>query len=175
ASLLLCGLGLARLWRRAGIGRGIRAAEAARFAAGWAVLATALCSPIDSLGGALFSMHMVQHELLMVAAAPLLVLSRPLEAWTWALAPPWRRAFAALTRRRGFSLAWGALTEPVAAWTLHAAALWAWHVPAAFDAALAHDGWHALQHASFLGTALLFWSSVLGRPGRQEGLRLASL
>ena len=78
ASALLYAVGLRRLWRRAGRGRGVTRAQAYRFATGWMVLAIALVSPIDAVGGALFSAHMVQHELLMVVAAPLLVLGRPL-------------------------------------------------------------------------------------------------
>jgi putative membrane protein len=44
--------------------------------------------------------------------------------------------------------------------------LWAWHVPSLFGAALENEAVHAVQHASFLGTALLFWWAVLGRDGR---------
>jgi putative membrane protein len=49
------------------------------------------------------------------------------------------------------------VTAPAAVWLLHAVALWAWHVPALFNAALASDPIHALQHLSFFGTAVLFW------------------
>jgi putative membrane protein len=69
---------LARLWRHAGHGRGIGIAAVASFTAGWLALAVALVSPLDSLGSELFSVHMVQHEVLMIVAAPLLVAGRPL-------------------------------------------------------------------------------------------------
>ena len=174
AAALLYAFGVRRLWRRAGAGRGIRRAHAARFAAGWAILAVALLSPVDALGGALFSMHMVQHELLMVAAAPLLVLARPLEAWTWALAPRWRRILGDLFHARAWQRFWHVATDPLGAWLIHAVALWAWHVPVFFEAALVHEGVHALQHASFFLGALLFWWSVLAQPVR-SGAGLASV
>ena len=178
ASALLYALGLRRLWAHAGRGRGIGAAALAAFAAGWLTLALALVSPLDALAARLFAAHMLQHELLMMLAAPLLVLGRPLVAWTWALPPAARRAAGACTRHPAFRRPWRAITSPAGAGLLHALALWAWHVPALFDAALANEGVHALQHASFLGTALLFWWSVLGSAGRDraaDGLALASL
>lgn len=162
ASALLYLRGTAAMWRRAGAGRGIQRRHAAAFAAGWLGTATALAPPIDPLGQQLFFMHMVQHELLMVVAAPLLVLGRPFVAWSWA----WPTA--ARQVHRAFSGPWlGALwhhvTSPLGAWLLHAAALWVWHVPRFFEAALADTGVHELQHASFFVTALLFWWSILGR------------
>jgi len=135
-----------------------------------------LTSPIDVLGAALFSAHMVQHELLMVVAAPLFVMSRPLEAWAWALPAAWRQPLAGAGRLRPVAATWRAITAPFGAWTLHAVALWGWHIPFLFEAALMNVWVHALQHASFLGTALLFWWSVLGRGMRRpDAAALASL
>jgi cytochrome c oxidase assembly factor CtaG len=176
ASLLLYVVGTARLWRRAGIGRGITTAAAARFAAGWGALAAALLSPLDAWAEGSFALHMVQHELLMVLAAPLLVMSRPLEAWTWALAPRWRHALAALGRARPLAGLWRALTDPVGAWTFHAVALWAWHVPWLFSMAVRDPAVHALQHSCFLLSALAFWWSVLAKGlQRAQAPALASL
>jgi putative membrane protein len=177
-SAALYALGLARLWHHAGALRGISGRQAAAFTAGWTVLVLALVSPLDELGAHLFSAHMVQHESLMVAAAPLLVIGRPLAAWAWAFSPAQRQAIGRGLRVRWWTSAWALLTDPLAAWALHALALWLWHVPRFFDAALANEGWHALQHASFLGTALLFWWAVLGRDARSRqnsGFALAYL
>jgi putative membrane protein len=165
----LYALGLARLWRRAGRGRGITAAQAGRFAAGWMLLVAALVSPLDALGEWLFSAHMVQHELLMAIGAPLLVLGRPLEAWTWGLPAAWRPALGRIGHARWLRAPWAVLTDPLGAWTVHAIALWAWHVPPFFRAALAHPALHAVQHACFLGTALMFWWAVFGRGVREPG------
>ena len=175
-SALLYALGLRRLWGHAGAARGIGAWHAAAFGAGWLTLAAALLSPLDTLGAQLFSAHMVQHELLMVVAAPLLVLGRPLVAWTWALPMTARRSVGTWTRHPWWARPWHAISAPFGAWLLHAIALWAWHLPALFDAALANQAVHALQHASFLIGALLFWWSVLGHAApRACGAALASL
>jgi putative membrane protein len=157
ASSMLYAAGVTRLWRKAGVGRGVRRVEAARFAAGWLVLVAALVPPIDTLAERSFAMHMVQHELLMVVAAPLLVLSRPLHAVAWALPAGVRPAFAVVPRS-----VWPALTAPASAWILHALALWIWHIPALFVAALAEPSLHVLQHTCFFGSAFLFWSAVFG-------------
>jgi putative membrane protein len=159
-------LGLARLWRNAGRGRGVSRWQAAAYAIGWVFLVVALVSPLDTLGSHLFSAHMVQHELMMVVAAPLLVIGRPLATWAWALAPPQRRWFGTALRSRGWLAFWSALSDPLFAWALHALVLWAWHLPVLFNASLLHEGVHVAQHVSFLGTALLFWWSVLGRDPR---------
>ncbi|MGF6227564.1 putative membrane protein [Inquilinus ginsengisoli] len=157
--------GVARLWRRAGPGRGVGTGQAAMFAAGWLTLAAALVTPLHGLGERLFTAHMVEHEVLMVIAAPLLALSRPIGAMLWGLPQGWRRALGAAVGSRIWRSLWRALTDPLAATVLHAVAIWTWHVPALFAAALEHEGLHALQHASFLVTALLFWWSLLCRRG----------
>ena len=160
--------GVRRLWRNAGAARGLSRGQVASFAAGWLSLVVALVSPLDALGDRLFSAHMVQHELLMIVAAPLLVVGRPLAAWAWAVPQPGLRAVGGWLRSPAWSALWRVLTNPLAAWTLHPLALWIWHVPAFFESALQNAGWHVLQHASFLITALLFWWTVLGRDQRSR-------
>jgi putative membrane protein len=174
-SAALYALGLWRLWNNAGPSRGISAMQAAAFAAGWFSLAAALVSPLDALGSRLFSAHMLQHEMLMLVSAPLLVLGRPLAAWTWAFSPLQRQAIGRWTRTGWWSAAWGTLTDPLSAWALHAIALWAWHVPGLFEAALHSNALHAMQHASFLVTALLFWWAVLGGDARARTSGFAML
>jgi putative membrane protein len=178
ASGALYALGVARLWRHAGRGRGVSVLQAWAFVAGWLSLVVALVSPLDALGARLFSAHMVQHEILMLIAAPLLVLGRPLAAWAWALPQRQARAIGGFFHSRAWSGFWSVLTDPLAAWSLHAIALWAWHVPSFFEAALRDEGWHTLQHASFLGTALLFWWAMLGADARarqRSGMALVYL
>ena len=164
-SLLLYVLGLRRLWPRSRQSRGLLARQAAGFGGGWLALGLALASPLDSAGSFSFAAHMVQHEFLMIVAAPMLVLGRPLGIWVWSLPAAWRRRTGSATRNPAVSAAWDALTRPLNAWLLHFAALWMWHVPATFQAGLASNGVHALQHASFLFSALLFWWAVLRRQG----------
>ncbi len=175
-SAVLYGVGIGRLWLRAGIGHGVRVGQAAAYFAGLLSIVVALVSPLDALGDALFSAHMVEHELLMIVAAPLLVLGRPLAAWVWAIPERGRQSIGAFFRRPGWRRPWRALTGPLSAWALHALALWLWHVPALFEAALEKESVHALQHLFFLGTALLFWWSVLGGASRRDrGIALLSV
>ena len=169
-------VGLARLWRRAGRGHGVSVRQASAFAAGWLTLVGALVTPLDPLSSVLFSAHMVQHELLMLVAAPLLVLGRPLALWAWALPQPWRRTTGRFFHRPAWRVPWLIVTGPLVAWLLHALALWLWHIPALFDAALNDSVVHTWQHLSFLLSALLFWWSVLGAVTRREqGVALVSL
>lgn len=157
------GWGVTKLWRKAGPGRGIRIADVARFGVGWTVLVVALLSPIDEIAAHTFAVHMVQHEMLMVVAAPLLVLSRPLEAWAWALPPKAQSGLAAAFSASRIRLAWQRLTAPAFAWSFHALTLWTWHAPALFVAALDDEAIHVLQHTCFFVSALVFWWGALGR------------
>jgi putative membrane protein len=173
---LLYAHGVVRLWGRAGRGRGITSWQCARFVTGWLSLVAALVSPLDGWGERSFALHMVQHEILMVLAAPLLVTARPLEAFTWALDPAWRKPLASVARNDALARLWSFLTEPLGAWTVHALALWVWHVPRFFDAALHNEALHIAQHSCFFVSALFFWWSVLARRSRQaEGVGVASL
>ena len=150
-------------------------ADATYFALGWLVLAAALVTPLHAAGERSFAAHMLEHELLMLAAAPLLVLSRPLGVALWAFPPGLRQGLAA----GGSALlggAWRLLTAPVVATLLQAAVLWLWHAPRLFDLALAHPGWHVLQHLCFLISALLFWWAVLhGRGSHRLGVAVGCL
>jgi cytochrome c oxidase assembly factor CtaG len=166
---VLYGRGVARIWRRAGTGRGVRVADAVRFALGMIAVATALLSPIDALADRSFALHMVEHELLMVVAAPLLVLARPLEASVWGLPRGARHAMASLARAPAITRLCAALTGPVAATVVHAIVLWVWHVPALFVAALRSLPLHVLQHLCFFVSALAFWWAVAGGGRRRAG------
>jgi putative membrane protein len=136
------------------------------FWAGWLLLCVALLSPLHPLGEALFSAHMAQHELLMVAAAPLLVIARPLVALLWGLPFLWRRSLGQLSKWETVQATWRFFTHPLTAWCVHAAALWLWHIPRFFQATLDNDWIHSAQHVSFLGSALLFWWALFYAHGR---------
>jgi cytochrome c oxidase assembly factor CtaG len=143
------------------IGRGIRVWEAACFAVGWVLTALALLSPLHALGEQLFVAHMVQHELSMAVAAPLLVVGRPLVPMLWALPSAARRRIGRITRRHAWRSAWHLITLPLVAFLVHGTAIWIWHIPSLFQATLESDTVHALQHLSFFGTALLFWWTII--------------
>ncbi|MBW8908958.1 MAG: cytochrome c oxidase assembly protein [Mesorhizobium sp.] len=160
--------GAIRLWRRSGRGRSLLSRQALLFIAGWAVLAFALVSPLHALGEGVFAAHMIEHELLMAVAAPLLVASRPTAAMMWALPARLRQTFAAAGHADVLQVIWTFISRPVVATVLHGAAIWVWHVPALFEAALQQGALHYAQHASFLGTGLLFWWVLLPRRGREH-------
>jgi putative membrane protein len=159
------GAGLWRTWRAAGAGHGIRRWEAWSFAGGSIVLFIALVSPLHPLGQVLFSAHMTQHELLMLVAAPLLVLGRPMIAFLRALPGEQARSLGRFSNTMGWQALWGGISNPFVAWLIHLIVLWAWHAPSLFQATL-HSEWvHAAQHVSFLTSALLFWWALIhGRP-----------
>lgn len=169
APLLLSALLFLRGWRllhaRSGRGAAGLRRRGGWFALGWALLALVLVSPLHEAGERSFAAHMTEHELLMLAAAPLLVLSRPLVVMLWAFPPTARQALGRIVGSATVARPWQALTAPVTATLIQAAALWLWHVPGLFDRALSSEGWHAAQHLSFIASALLFWTAMLGGGG----------
>ncbi len=134
---------------------------------GWLSLVLALLSPIHPLGEVLFSAHMVQHEILMLISAPLLVLSKPLVTFLWALPIEWRRTLGRWSKESYVHRSWTFLTDPFTAWFMHAAAIWGWHIPYMFQLTLKSDLAHAAQHLSFFGSGLLFWWAVFYARGRR--------
>jgi putative membrane protein len=146
---------------------GLTALQKICFWCGWASLAVALISPIHALGEVLFSAHMVQHEILMVISAPLLVLSRPLVTFLWALPVSSRKRLGRWSKKKPVSRSWLFLTAPLTAWLFHAAAVWVWHAPPLFQLTLRSDLAHTAQHLSFFLSGLLFWWAVFYAHGRK--------
>ncbi|MCW2968013.1 MAG: hypothetical protein JWM71_1785 [Solirubrobacteraceae bacterium] len=128
------------------------------FAGGLATIGVALLSALDAR--AHHSMHalMVQHLLLVIVAAPLLVWGAPLALALRAGAPGVRAPLLALLRSRGLRIA----LHPVTTVAALSAAMALTHLPAVYDAALSHPALHAGEHLVYLVTALLFWTTVLG-------------
>ncbi|HYB94542.1 MAG TPA: cytochrome c oxidase assembly protein [Vicinamibacterales bacterium] len=152
--------GLARMWRRGGRPPGL---EITAFTIGWLTLAAALLSPIATFSEWLFSVHMTQHELLMLVAAPLIAIGRPLVPMLWALPRRWRTASRASAAAAGLAV----LASPPVAFLLHAVALWGWHLPVLYEAAVLDERIHLVQHICFAGTAAIFWWGLIrGRYGR---------
>jgi putative membrane protein len=124
-------------------------------------LAGALGPPLDAMAHRSLAYHMVQHEILMLLFAPLVALAWPVGPWLAAVPRAVRRRALRPRAMRGL---WRAATSIPGAWLLHSLAIWGWHVPSFFDAAARHSSLHALQHATFAGSAILFWCSLI-RPG----------
>jgi cytochrome c oxidase assembly factor CtaG len=134
----------------------------------------ALVSPLHDISRRFFTAHMAEHELVMTIAAPLLVLSRPLPAMLWAFPRSWRARVASGSKLTAYLLGWDIWSRPLVATVTHGIAIWAWHVPVAFDAALSSEALHWLQHLSFFVTAMFFWWSLLGQRQR-AGVAVAEL
>jgi putative membrane protein len=171
-------LGVARLWRHAGMGRGLSRRQVVAFGAGLLVLVAALMSPLDAISGTYFSLHMVQHLSLILAAPPLLVLGAPEIALLWALPVSARgrvgRWQSSLARSIvGPSVGGG--RGPVLVLLIATGVLWIWHAPRLYELAARNDAIHTAEHTGFLVTSILFWATVL-RVRRSEragnGLRV---
>ena len=161
--------GVRAMWRRRGGRHAAPPARAVAFAAGVLALVVALVSPLDGLAEALFSLHMIQHLLLMLVASPLFVLAAPLVPLLWALPARARvRAGRWWCRARLVPAAWRVVAHPASAVALHAVAIWAWHAPALYDAAVASRALHVTEHVCFFATALVFWW-VVAHAGTQPG------
>jgi putative membrane protein len=128
------------------------------FLSGLAAIVLALASPIEAYEGQLFSVHMIQHMLLELVAAPLLLLGAPATLALRAASPSVRRGL--LTVLHSWPVA--VLTFPLVTWLVFAGVNWGWHFSALYDQALENPPLHYLQHATFLIAALLFWWPVVG-------------
>ena len=130
----------------------------ALFLSGLAVIGVALLSPIEAYEGLLFSVHMIQHMLLELVAAPLLVAGAPITLALRAASPGVRRGLLSVLHSRALKV----LAFPVVAWVLFAAVNWGWHFSTLYNDALEFPLLHYIQHATFIGAALLFWWPVIG-------------
>ncbi|MDH2327276.1 cytochrome c oxidase assembly protein [Cereibacter sp. SYSU M97828] len=116
------------------------------WAAGVAVLAVSFLSPLCALASALFSARVLHHVLIVAVAAPLLVIGMRVRV---------------------------GLSGP--AFLAHMAAVWAWHLPAPYAAALSSDAVYWLMEATLLGTAVWLWSAMMVRPAQGVALALGTL
>ena len=176
--LALYARGLIALWKRPGIAAG-RPWQAACFAAGWLALVVALISPLCRMAATLASAHMVQHVILVAIAPPLLVLARPMATIAHGLPQRWREV---LTRWTGSWRVAGTrrwLTTTTIAGLLYGAAIWLWHAPLLYQAALLNATLHLLMYAVLISTGVLFWRSLIAtardEPGGHGGAILSAL
>ncbi|HEY7281327.1 MAG TPA: cytochrome c oxidase assembly protein [Actinomycetota bacterium] len=134
------------------------ARRVACFLGGLAAIAVALLSPVDAYAGWLLSVHMVQHVLLTMVAAPLIVLGAPVSLALAASPAGGRRVLHRFLHGRVLRV----VGAPLVGWIAFVAAMWIWHLPSLYDTALEHEGVHAVEHLIFLVTALLFWWPLVG-------------
>jgi cytochrome c oxidase assembly factor CtaG/cytochrome c2 len=138
------------------------------FAAGLFVVFIALVSPIDTIGEQLFSVHMVQHLLLLLAAAPLIVIGRPALAFLWAFAPAQRKWLGGVWVSGRLARVIEFLMRPVLVWVIFAGVFIFWHIPRPYTWALRHELIHDFEHLSFFISALMFWTIVIEPSGRRR-------
>jgi len=143
------------------------------FLGGILALFVAVASPLDTFSESLLFMHMAQHYVLMSIAPPLIVLGAPVVPMLrglprWLIRRTLRPVFAnGLLHHLG---AW--LTTPRVAWIAMNAAYLGWHIPRAYEFALASENWHNFEHACFFFTSLMFWWPIIAPwPWRQCGSR----
>jgi putative membrane protein len=162
--------GVLNAWQRAGRGRSIRWQQSVACALGLIALAIALVSPLDALSAALFSAHMLQHMVLMLAAAPLLAWGVTPALIIWTLPRTWRKPISRgwLSNRwlRGISK-W--VFRPFTATGLFLLVFVVWHTPILYQAALRIEWIHSLEHLTFLFAAWLYWSQFVHSMRRQNG------
>jgi cytochrome c oxidase assembly factor CtaG len=138
------------------------------FLAGWLVLTLALTSPLHEAGERSFTMHMIEHELIMLVSTLLLASSGAGGTLAWGLPRPLRSSLAGNWKSPLQSL-WKRLTEPITATVIQGIIMWAWHAPPLFDRALDSFAWHIAQHFSFIASSLLFWWAMLHPRERGSG------
>jgi putative membrane protein len=143
----------------------------ALYLSGMALLILSLQSPIDALGMHHFTFHMLQHEIMMMIAIPMILLGAPTTPTLRGLPPIARqhviRPMMKSPLARGL---YRLITHPVVAIGVFVFVLWAWHyVPGWYDAVLEGGAIHDLQHLTMAGAAALFWWNVIDpRPLRSR-------
>ena len=137
----------------------VPAIRTAAFFGGLVAIAIALMSGIERYDTTLFSVHMVQHIMLLLVAAPLLALAAPITQLLRAASPGVRSRLLLPVLH---STPVAVLANPVVAWLTFGLVLWVSHFSPLFDLALESPGVHELEHAAYLAAALLFWWPVVG-------------
>jgi len=134
----------------------------AAFLGGIVALFVAVASPLDTFSESLLFMHMAQHFMLMSVAPPLIILGAPVVPMLRGL-PRWmiRRVLRPLFFTRALPAAGTFLTRPRVAWIAMNTSYIVWHVPRAYEFALASENWHNFEHACFFFTNLMFWWPVI--------------
>mgnify|MGYP000678018794 FL=1 len=126
------------------------------FAAALLLVLLALQSGIERYDTTLFSMHMVQHLILLFPVPILLLQAGPVTLLLRVASPRWRARILAILQSRAV----GAINHPLVGWTLLVAVMWGTHLSVMFETALEDAFIHNMEHALYLSTALLFWAPI---------------
>jgi cytochrome c oxidase assembly factor CtaG len=153
-----------RGWRhlRLATANAIPAWRAASFLVGAFLIWLAIGSPLALLDEDLLTVHMVQHLLLMTIAPALILMGAPVMPMLHGLPQRFVQSVVGPVFRWPFVQRIGrVLSQPAICWLAAAAALVGWHIPAMFSLALQSEGWHIVEHSSFLVAGFLFWWPVV--------------
>lgn len=170
--LTVLGAGYVRGWMQVHrvVPRGLPVWRLCAYLGGLLSIAIALLSPLDTFAELLFLMHMAQHVVLIMIAAPLLLLGNPLPAFLWALPDIVRRPAGLVMAPGGRGHAvLRQLTWMPGTWVLYVVNFWAWHHPAAYGVALRNAWVHDAEHLAFFLTAILFWWPVINPSPHPRG------
>ena len=126
------------------------------FAAALLLVLLALQSGIERYDTTLFSMHMVQHLILLFPVPILLLQAGPMTLLLRVASPRWRARILSVLQSRTV----GVISHPLVGWTLLVAVMWGTHLSVMFETALEDETIHNMEHALYLSTALLFWAPI---------------
>ena len=149
-------------WRcRTTFPKAISVSRLVAFLSGLSFLWIAIGSPLGTLDHEMLAAHMVQHLLLMAAAAPLVLLGAPAVPFLHCL-PQWliRRGVSSL-RHPWVQRLGRAVTHPMFCLFASSIALIGWHIPVLFELGMRSPAWHAVQQVSFFATGILLWFPVI--------------
>ena len=143
--------------------RGVGNSSTITFWGGLIALILALVSPISVYAEDLFFMHMVQHILLIMVAAPLLLLANPMKTLIWAFPKGIRKFMGQRLNSQGVIRRILALSVmPVVSWFVFAVCVWLWHSPSAYNAALENVIVHLFEHITIFVAGVILWWAVIG-------------
>ena len=163
-TLIVAALVYARGWYqlRNSLPNAVPAWRLAAFMGGLFSLWLPVGSAVAIMDHQLLTLHMVQHLLLMTVAAPLILLGAPVIAFLYGLPQRFVPGFLTpLLSRPAVHEAGHIVAHPVFCWLASTATVIGWHVPALFELGMRSEGWHAIEHASFIAAGLLFWWPVV--------------
>lgn len=152
------------LWARTRTGNGVRRSQVYAFWVSVIALFIALVSPLDALSEMLFSVHMIQHLVLILISPALFAYALPPQVMLWMIPTRWRRKLIRISHtNRLLQHSSQILNSPLIVGMMFAMTLWGWHIPSLYTAALVNPTLHIVEHASFVIVAYLFWLQILNQ------------
>jgi cytochrome c oxidase assembly factor CtaG len=162
AAVAAYAVGLYRLQRR-GRGQAVPGRNIVFAITGLALAVIALNGPLDIYAERAFFVHMTQHLVLAMFAAPLLLAASPVSVYLWALPEPGRLGLGASLASQGALRRIGSfMVRPPVALLAFLLTFYIWHLPAAYVAALENGAIHFVEHLTMFASGVLFWWPIIG-------------